>query len=86
MTNEQVLHFAELSIPEACRECVVRDIMSVDRVEYDEVRVFVDPKWGIEYVFFRARAMRLQQRQYLGRGLLDGAARDVDHRPALLAG
>lgn len=38
MTNKQVLHFAELSVPEACRECVVRDIMSVDQVEYDEVR------------------------------------------------
>jgi len=38
MTNEQVLHFAELStpIPEACRECIVRDVMVVDQVEYDE--------------------------------------------------
>jgi hypothetical protein len=50
MTNEQVLHFAELSIPEACRECVVRDIMSVDRVEYDEVRMFVGPK-GLKIYF-----------------------------------
>ncbi|KAL3762586.1 hypothetical protein ACHAW5_003202 [Stephanodiscus triporus] len=41
MTNKQVLHFAELSVPEACRECVVRDIMSVDQVEYDEaMKVF----------------------------------------------
>lgn len=44
MTNEQVLHFAELSVPEACRECVVRDIMSVDQVEYDEVRVAQEQK------------------------------------------
>lgn len=36
MTNDQVLHFAEMGIPEACRECVVRDIMDVDQVEYDE--------------------------------------------------
>lgn len=41
MTNEQVLHFAELRIPEACRECIVRDVMSVDQVEYDEaMKVF----------------------------------------------
>ena len=39
MTNDQVLHFAEMGIPEACRECVVRDIMDVDQVEYDEVSV-----------------------------------------------
>ena len=37
MTNEQVLHFAELGIPEACRECIVRDVMVVDQVEYEEV-------------------------------------------------
>ena len=37
MTNDQILHFAELRIPEACRECIVRDVMSVDRIEYDEV-------------------------------------------------
>lgn len=36
MTNDQILHFAELGIPEACRECVVRDVMHVDQVEYDE--------------------------------------------------
>ena len=41
MTNDQILHFAELAIPEACRECVVRDIMVVDNVEYDEaMKVF----------------------------------------------
>lgn len=41
MTNEQVLHFAELGIPEACRECIVRDVMVVDQVEYDEaMKVF----------------------------------------------
>ena len=39
MTNDQVLHFAELGIPEACRECIVRDVMSVDQIEYDEVCV-----------------------------------------------
>lgn len=38
MTNEQVIHFGELGVPEACRECIVRDIMMVDCVEYDEVR------------------------------------------------
>mmetsp|Transcript_23626 Transcript_23626/g.51160 ORF Transcript_23626/g.51160 Transcript_23626/m.51160 type:complete len:313 (-) Transcript_23626:678-1616(-) len=36
MTNDQILHFAELGIPEACRECIVRDVMMVDQVEYDE--------------------------------------------------
>lgn len=36
MTNEQVLHFAELGIPEACRECIVRDVMVIDQIEYDE--------------------------------------------------
>lgn len=36
MTNDQCVHFAELGIPEACRECVVRDVMMVDQVEYDE--------------------------------------------------
>jgi len=41
MTNEQVLHFAMQEIPEACRECVVRDIMVVDNIEYDEaMKVF----------------------------------------------
>lgn len=37
MTNDQVLHYAELGIPEACRECIVRDVMVVDQIEYDEV-------------------------------------------------
>ena len=36
MTNEQVLQFAETEIPEACRECIVRDIMAVDHIEYDD--------------------------------------------------
>jgi hypothetical protein len=36
MTNEQVLQFAEMEIPEACRECIVRDIMVVDQIEYDD--------------------------------------------------
>lgn len=41
MTNDQVLHFAELGIPEACRECIVRNVMDVDQVEYDEaMKVF----------------------------------------------
>eukprot|EP00580_Thalassiosira_gravida_P003444 CAMPEP_0201621948 /NCGR_PEP_ID=MMETSP0492-20130828/47154_1 /ASSEMBLY_ACC=CAM_ASM_000837 /TAXON_ID=420259 /ORGANISM="Thalassiosira gravida, Strain GMp14c1" /LENGTH=503 /DNA_ID=CAMNT_0048091519 /DNA_START=173 /DNA_END=1686 /DNA_ORIENTATION=- len=41
MTNEQILLFAELEIPEACRECIVRDVMVVDNVEYDEaMKVF----------------------------------------------
>lgn len=41
MTNEQALHFAEMGIPEACRECIVRDVMVVDQVEYDEaMKVF----------------------------------------------
>jgi len=41
MTNEQILHFSELGIPEACRECIVRDVMVVDQVEYDEaMKVF----------------------------------------------
>jgi len=41
MTNEQILHFAELEIPEACRECIVRDVMAVDNIEYDEaMKVF----------------------------------------------
>lgn len=37
MSNEQILHFAHLEVPEACRECVIRDIMVVDQIEYDEV-------------------------------------------------
>jgi len=37
MSNEQILHFAHLKVPEACRECVIRDIMMVDQIEYDEV-------------------------------------------------
>ena len=36
MTNEQILQFAELGIPEACRECIIRDVMVVDQIEYDE--------------------------------------------------
>ena len=41
MTNEQVLSFSELGIPEACRECIIRDVMVVDQVEYDEaMKVF----------------------------------------------
>lgn len=41
MTNEQVMQFAELGIPEACRECVIRDVMVVDQIEYDEaMKVF----------------------------------------------
>ena len=36
MTNEQVLQFAEMEIPEACRECIIRDIMVVDQIEYDD--------------------------------------------------
>ena len=41
MTNDQVIHFGELGVPEACRECIVRDIMMVDNVEYDEVSVLL---------------------------------------------
>lgn len=42
-TNEQILLFAELGIPEACRECIVRDVMAVDNVGYDEaMKVFDD--------------------------------------------
>lgn len=38
MTNEQVLQFAEIGlVPEACRECIVRDVMVVDQIDYDEV-------------------------------------------------
>lgn len=41
MPNEQILHFSELGIPEACRECIVRDVMVVDQVEYEEaMKVF----------------------------------------------
>lgn len=41
MTNEQVLQFAEMKIPEACRECIIRDIMVVDQIEYDNaMKVF----------------------------------------------
>lgn len=41
MTNEQIMQFAELGIPEACRECVIRDVMVVDQIEYDEaMKVF----------------------------------------------
>jgi len=29
-----------LDVPEACRECVIRDIMAVDKINYDEVIVF----------------------------------------------
>lgn len=43
MSNEQVLQFAELKIPEACRECIVRDVMQVDQLEYDEaMKVFIE--------------------------------------------
>lgn len=45
MTNEQVLHFAEMGVPEACRECIVRDVMGVDRVEYDEVCSYIICEW-----------------------------------------
>ena len=38
MSNEQILHFAHMEVPEACRECIIRDVMMVDQVEYDEVR------------------------------------------------
>ncbi|EJK72888.1 hypothetical protein THAOC_05535, partial [Thalassiosira oceanica] len=41
-TNEQVLHFAELGVPEACRECIVRDVMAVDGLEYDEAMKIFD--------------------------------------------
>lgn len=38
MTNEQVLQFSEIGlVPEACRECIVRDVMVVDQIDYDEV-------------------------------------------------
>ena len=37
MSNEQILQFAMLEIPEACRECIIRDVMTVDQIEYDEV-------------------------------------------------
>jgi len=36
MSNEQILQLAELKVPEACRECIVRDIMVVDQIEYDD--------------------------------------------------
>jgi hypothetical protein len=39
MTNEQVMQFAEMKIPEACRECIVRDIMVVDQIEYDDAMI-----------------------------------------------
>ena len=39
MSNEQVLHFAHMDVPEACRECVIRDVMVVDQIDYDEVRM-----------------------------------------------
>merc|ERR1711862_365462 len=43
MSNDQILHFAEMQIPEACRECIVRDIMFVDGIEYDEaMKIFRD--------------------------------------------
>ncbi|KAL3804829.1 hypothetical protein HJC23_006601 [Cyclotella cryptica] len=38
MSNEQILHFAHLEVPEACRECVIRDIMMVDQIDYDEAK------------------------------------------------
>lgn len=37
MSNEQILHFAHMEVPEACRECIIRDVMMVDQIEYDEV-------------------------------------------------
>jgi hypothetical protein len=39
MSNEQILHFAHMDVPEACRECIIRDVMMVDQIEYDEVSV-----------------------------------------------
>ena len=39
MSNEQILHFSHMEVPEACRECVIRDVMMVDKIEYDEVRM-----------------------------------------------
>lgn len=43
MTNEQVLQFAEIGlVPEACRECIVRDVMVVDQIDYDEVCMEID--------------------------------------------
>ena len=38
MSNDQILHFAHMDVPEACRECVIRDVMVVDQIDYDEVR------------------------------------------------
>lgn len=26
-----------MEVPEACRECIIRDVMMVDQIEYDEV-------------------------------------------------
>lgn len=41
MTNDQILQFSEMGIPEACRECIIRDVMAVDSIEYDEaMKVF----------------------------------------------
>jgi hypothetical protein len=37
MSNEQILHFAHEGVPEACRECIIRDVMMVDQIAYDEV-------------------------------------------------
>ena len=28
-----------MDVPEACRECVIRDVMVVDQIDYDEVRM-----------------------------------------------
>lgn len=36
MTNDQILQFSEMGVPEACRECIIRDVMAVDSIEYDE--------------------------------------------------
>jgi len=56
MSNDQILHFAEMGVPEACRECIVRDVMSVDQVEYDEaMKVFEEiAKTNREGMFIHA--------------------------------
>jgi hypothetical protein len=51
MTNDQVIHFGELGLPEACRECIVRDIMMVDGVEYDEVCSSVFVHFSLSLLF-----------------------------------
>jgi hypothetical protein len=53
MSNEQILHFAHMEVPEACRECIIRDVMTVDQIEYDEVRLrlfkFAEQKCVLTY-------------------------------------